>query len=1020
MSVPSSKEEAREQVRRLVQDFRRNVAEYTRAGTAYNETQARTDFITPLIEAFGWDVHNQKRLPLDLREVFEEATVEVGEERLSKKPDYEIRLARQRKFFIEAKKPSVRIGRDKSASFQTRRYGFSASLPISVLTNFHELVIYDCVPAPSEDDEPHVARISRYSYEDFEKRFDELYDQISRDAVYSGKFDDRFKVDVFRHGAQQFDAHFLKQVRSWRLKLATDIHANKPELTAAELTFAVQLFLSRIVFLRICEDRDIEKYETLKGMGEGKAFEKLVQLIRRADEFYDSGLFCLLDDERLGVRISDKVLGEIIEELYYPQSPYTFSVVEAGVLGEIYEQFLGEVIAIRSDGEISVEAKPEVRESGGVVPTPKYVVDAILERTLVPALRGRDPSSLKEFTIADMCCGSGVFLLGAYEYIMNHHLKWYVSNNRTEHVGSRIYEVAGGRWRLTFEEKRRILLQFIRGVDIDANAVEVARFSLLLKLIEDETSGGLHAYRRANKKSVLPSLDDTVRCGNSLVSREELLAHDESASAKVVEKINPFTWSTEFEAEMKRGGFSIIIGNPPYIRIQNMVAYSPEEVAVYQGPASKYTTAKSDNFDKYGLFIERALALLEPAGQLGVIVPHKFMTTTAGEAIRRLIAGGKLLERLVHFGAQKVFGSGTANYTCILVLSKRQPKEFEFEQVRELARWRRGQPGERQMFPASRITQAPWEFGSASAQAVFERVKTKWQKQLGTVADIFVGVQTSADEIYIIQPKPGTKNCVVVTWDGREWPIEKNILRPFLHDVPLEAYGKPKPNKFIIFPYNLSGTRAVLIQPAEMKRTYPGALAYLAARKKELDKRSVTGGSESARQFYQFGRSQSLKKFNSPKIILPALSLEPRYAYDDKNIVVTGGGNGPYYLVRPKESSGYSLFYLLAVLCHPLAEAMIRTRTSVFGGGYYSHGKQFIKVLPMPEPNETEKKTVEDLVRNIIDLKSEAEKAKTPQARTAKRREVASLHARIEALITEAFGLTEDELKAVRAVLVPD
>ena len=178
-------------------------------------------------------------------------------------------------------------------------------------------------------------------------------------------------------------------------------------------------------------------------------------------------------------------------------------------------------------------------------------------------------------------------------------------------------------------------------------------------------------------------------------------------------------------------------------------------------------------------------------------------------------------------------------------------------------------------------------------------MKTKWKTQLGTVADIFVGVQTSADEIYIIQPKPSTKNCVVVTWNGREWPIKKKILRPCRHDVPLEAYGRPKPNEFIIFPYDLSGTRAVLIQPAEMKRTYPGALAYLAACKEDLDKRSVTGGSESDRQFYQFGRSQSLNKFNSPKIILPALSLEPRYAYDDKNIVVTGGGNGPYYLVRP-------------------------------------------------------------------------------------------------------------------------
>jgi type I restriction-modification system DNA methylase subunit len=790
MSVPSNNEEARARVRLLVHDFHRHVAEYTKPGTAYNETQVRTDFITPLIEAFGWDVHNQKGHSLDLREVFEEATVEVGEERLSKKPDYELRLARQRKFFIEAKKPSVPINREKSASFQTRRYGFSASLPISVLTNFHELVIYDCVPVPSEDDEPHVARISRYSYEDFETRFDELYDQISREAVYSGKFDERFHVAVSRHGTQQFDSHFLQQVRSWRLRLAIDIHANNPQLTATELTFAVQLFLCRIVFLRICEDRDIEKYETLKETGDGKTFDKLMRLIHRADKFYDSGLFRLLDDERLGVRISDTVLGEIIKELYYPQSPYTFSVVEAGVLGEIYEQFLGEVISIDSDGDARVVLKPEVRESGGVVPTPKYVVDTILDRTLIPVLTGRDPSFLKGFTIADMCCGSGVFLLGAYEYVLYHHLDFYVSNNPAEHAGSKIYEVAGGRWRLTFAEKRRILLQFIRGVDIDTDAVEVARFSLLLKLIEDETAGGLKAYVRTNKKSVLPSLDETIRCGNSLVSRDELLSDDKSASADLVEKITPVSWSAEFSAEMKRGGFNIIVGNPPYIRIQNMTAYSPEEVAVYKGNATNYTTAKSDNFDKYGLFLERALTLLGPTGRLGMIVPHKFLITTVGEAIRALISDGTLLEKLVHFGAQKVFGSATSNYTCILVLNKSHPEEFEFEQVRDLSRWRYGQPGQRDVFPASRITKEPWEFGSPSAQAVFERVKKKWTRQLGSVADIFVGVQTSADEIYIIRPKSTTRESVVVDWNGRDWPIEKKILRPGRFDGPRARPGR--------------------------------------------------------------------------------------------------------------------------------------------------------------------------------------------------------------------------------------
>ena len=357
--------------------FKLNEADHLRA--TYNETQTRTEFITPLLEAFGWDVHNTQGHPLSFREVIEEATVEVGEERLSKRPDYELRLARQRKLFVEAKKPSVRIDRDRAPAFQTRRYGYSASLPISVVTNFYQLAIYDCQPVPVETEEAHVARMSLIDYEEFEARFDELWSLLSREAVYSGDFDRHFAIDATRHGAEQFDDLFLAQVRDWRKRLAIDIHANTPGLSAEELTYAVQLFLSRIVFLRICEDREIEKYETLKNLDAAGTYDGLLAILRRADEFYNSGLFRLMDDERLGIRISDAALRSIINELYYPQSPYTFAVVETKVLGEIYEQFLGEVISVR-DGAVEIVSKPEVRESGGVVPTPGFIADAIVDR----------------------------------------------------------------------------------------------------------------------------------------------------------------------------------------------------------------------------------------------------------------------------------------------------------------------------------------------------------------------------------------------------------------------------------------------------------------------------------------------------------------------------------------------------------------------------------------------------------------------------------------------------------------
>ncbi|MBM4118685.1 hypothetical protein FJ251_13310 [bacterium] len=594
-----------------------------------------------------------------------------------------------------------------------------------------------------------------------------------------------------------------------------------------------------------------------------------------------------------------------------------------------------------------------------------------------------------------------------------------MEHNRAEHVGARIYEVTGNRWRLTFEEKRRILLQSIRGVDIDPNAVEVARFSLLLRLVEDETAGALQAYERARREPVLPNLAPQIRQGNSLVSHEEFAAYTPGADPGLVDRVSPFTWAREFPAEMRRGGFDVIVGNPPYIRIQNMVAYSPEEVGFYQSPRSPYTTARADNFDKYALFIERSLSLLGPAGRLGFIVPNKFMTLTAGRAVRRLLAEGRLVDELVHFGAQQVFGAGAQNYTCILVLTKSGAADVRLERVANLVRWRYGEAGERETIPGTRLGEEAWTIAASSARAVFDRIRSAWTETLGDVADIFVGVQTSADEVYIVVAEQENADSISITWDGREWTLERAILRPCLHDVQLHAYARPQPNKYIIFPYRLGERRASLIQPREMRADYPGAWAYLQARRGQLEVRNVTGGSASERQFYQYGRSQSLTKFNCAKIILPILSLEPRYAYDDQNIVVTGGGNGPYYLTKPKEGSTSSLYYLLAVLCHPLSEAMVRSRTSVFGGGYYSHGKQFIESLPIPSAAAEQRRSVEGLVERAVRTTSEVWEARSPAIRAAKEREAEALRLRIEQAMTEILGLTEEELAVVRAVPVP-
>ena len=1020
MTGANSKAVARSRVGELVQNFRRNEADYLQA--AYNETQARTDFITPLLAAFGWDVHNAAGQPLGLREVIEEATVEIEEERLSKKPDYELRLARQRKLFVEAKKPHVRIDRNRGAAFQTRRYGYSASLPIAVLTNFHQMAVYDCRPSPNREDEAHVARILLVGYDEFEARFDDLWPLLSREAVYTGDFDRRFAVDVTRQGADQFDDFFLQQVRSWRERLARDVHQHAPGLSPVELTYAVQLFLSRIVFLRICEDRNIERYETLRGLAAGNSFDALMAELRRADAFYDSGLFRLLDDARLGVRISDDVLSGIINELYYPQSPYTFAVVETEVLGEIYEQFLGEIIMIDGRGAVEIVSKPEVRDSDGVVPTPRYIVDTIVQRTLGPQLAGKSQTDLATFTVADICCGSGIFLLSIFEFLTDHYLALYQANDRANHVGQTIYEAGAGLWRLTFKEKRRILLTHIRGVDIDANAVEVARFSLLLKLIEDESAEGLREYVTRSGTPALPDLDRTLCAGNSLVSQVEWTAARGVLSARLLERVNPFSWAAEFPAEHARGDFDVIVGNPPYIRIQNMQMYSPEEAAFYQAAGSPYTTARQDNFDKYALFIERSLSLVRPEGRLGFIVPHKFMTIQAGRALRRLVTAGHALEEIVHFGVQQVFGRLATNYTCLLILDRRGKPVVTVERVEALEAWRYGTPGSRNIVPAADLTEEPWQFADADTRALFARVRAACGRDLGQAAEIFVGVQTSADAIYIFRAAGETPDTVTLRWDGRDWPIERGILRPCLLDVTLHPYARAEANTWMIFPYKIahgSRTTAQLIQPAEMAGRFGRCLAYLTARRAELEGRNIVGGAAANHQFYQFGRSQSLTKFDTPKIILPVLSREARYAYDATNIMITGGGNGPYYLIRPVDGTPETNFFLLAVLHHPLSEAMIRTHTSLFQGGYYSHGKQFIKHLPIPPATPAQRAEIEGLVGQLIDANDAIQAARTPHQKTLHERNAAALRDQIEARVSALFGLSPKDMALARAVPIP-
>ncbi len=303
----------------LVERFDRNVESY-RSGQ-YNETQLRREFIDPFFKALGWDVDNEKGHAEAYKDVFHEDAVKVGGS--TKAPDYSFRIGGTRKFFVEAKKPSVNLKDDIGPAFQLRRYSWSAKLPLGILTDFDELAVYDGRIQPSKTDKASVARVKYFTYKEYVDRWDEIASIFSKDEILKGSFDKYAESTKGKRGTAGVDNAFLQEIERWRDLLARNIALRNPDLTTRELNFSVQRTIDRIIFLRICEDRGIERYGWLQSLLEGaRVYPRLCEFFRRADERYNAGLFHFgkdsdrlepPDELTLSLEIDDKPLKEIIK-----------------------------------------------------------------------------------------------------------------------------------------------------------------------------------------------------------------------------------------------------------------------------------------------------------------------------------------------------------------------------------------------------------------------------------------------------------------------------------------------------------------------------------------------------------------------------------------------------------------------------------------------------------------------------------------------------------------------------------
>ncbi|MDH5716960.1 MAG: N-6 DNA methylase [Spirochaetia bacterium] len=674
-------------VTRLIENFQTHFSDYKK--NTYNEARLRKEYLDPFFEALGWDMANKQGHHEAYKEVIHEDSVKVGGS--MKAPDYSFRIGGVRKFFLEAKKPSVFIKEEIPSAYQIRRYAWSAGLPLSILSDFEEFAVYDTSIRPKPDDKASTARVFYCSFNEYEKHWDYLYNTFSKEAIFKGSFDNYARDAKAKKGTSTVDREFLKEIEKWRFELAKNI-ALRNNLSTREINYAVQLTIDRVLFLRICEDRGIEDYEQLRNLcAKKEIYKNLFSIFDKADKKYNSGLFHFKQEKEIntppdtvtpGITIDDKILKEILSRLYYPDSPYEFSVISADILGNVYEQFLGKVIVPKGKSAI-VEEKPEVRKAGGVYYTPKYIVDYIVENTLGEALKNKTPRMIageakghNPLRLVDPACGSGSFLIAAYDYLLKWHRDWYASHT-PEKFKKAVFKGAGNQWYLTTSEKKKILTNNIFGVDIDPQAVEVTKLNLLLKVLEDESKETINSQMKIFHERVLPDLGNNIKCGNSLIgsdfygSPESSRRLDtplrgtrrpseagvqqnlfETMSEDEKEKINVFDWEEEWpeifgrgvsryksqsdslddrddsRKNAKSGGFDVVIGNPPYV-----FGLSTHEKNFFQ---SKYVSAQYQ-LDLYPLFIEQAVTIAKKNGSISFITPNSWLKNLMMKNLRKYL-----------------------------------------------------------------------------------------------------------------------------------------------------------------------------------------------------------------------------------------------------------------------------------------------------------------------------------------------------------------------------------------------
>ena len=1015
------KEEKRFVLQGLKDKFEENLKQYH--SELYDEANTRVDFIDKLFEFLDWDVRNDNGYAEQYREVVREDKVRI--QGVQKAPDYSFRLAGVRKFFVEAKKPAVRVKTASEPAFQVRRYGYSAKLPLSILTNFEEFAVYDTRIKPEKTDDASVARVFYCTYQEYVNNFEFLYNTFSKEAILKGRLDAFVEENKNKKGTSEVDKELLKTLESWREDLAKNIALNNPKISLHELNLAVQKIVDRIIFLRIAEDKGIEEYETLlqicghlcrygvknntqrtetasinvanfktasppplhthtKIEQKSSIYKALIQLFDKANTKYNSGLFAKLPflDE---LTIEDKVFINIIEGLYYPDCPYEFSILPVEILGSIYEQFLGKTIRFRGvKGEkhtAIIEEKPEVKKAGGVYYTPEYIVKYIVERTVGAMTEGKTPAEVAKMRIIDPSCGSGSFLVGAYSYLLAWHLDYYTNTKHLKKAlkEGAVYQAMGGAYKLAIEKKQEILLNSIYGLDIDEQAVEVSKLSLYLKLLEDEGKEAAskdELFKHTDLK-LLPSLMGNIKCGNALVESDYYLGKEASLfeDLDAMREINAFDWHDAqkgFGAIFEAGGFDCVIGNPPYVSAGNQVANQKlNKQREYLKTCGKYQTLHK-MWDLYIPFIEKGLSILKDGGIYSSIIPYPFTNQTYAFSLRNLILQDYNLLEIVDLKGTKVFELATVT-NCIPIIRKEAGKSIvaishiDDEQNIHLSFEK---PIDELVIDAKT---AVWNL----EKEALDNSRHKDLHVLGDFCYISDGLHGNAHE-KIAKGKFKKDDLISAVQDEihpRKYIEAKDFSRYSINRIRYFEYGtKRSPAKL---------RRPTFLEWYEVPKIFINSIGNMIATLNIDDKfihnHSITGIAlwKDLKGVENKSISSSIKKF----------SHHTRAEMEDL-------------------SEKVNLYYLLAILNSKYASYLL----SIQKGGSLSSYAGHIRNLPIPIASPADMQALSDYAKQELALHARLKEARTPQDESTIENAIKALDAQIDTIVYKIYGLTDEEI----------